>query len=153
MKNELSKNIDFLAGLIFIIIGVVALVTAQNNLPIGTSLKMGPGYFPTVLGYIMTAFGLYVMVRGLIKGKEKVEGVWGIRPVVMVSMGLAAFGLVMDYLGLIPALIVMIFISALGGPEFKFKEVLILAVVMTVVSWGIFIYGLNMPLPLLVWGN
>jgi hypothetical protein len=153
MKSGLSKNIDFLAGLIFIIIGLVALVTAQNNYPIGTSLRMGPGYFPMALGYIMTAFGLYVMVRGLIKGEEKVKGVWGIRPLVMVSLGLASFGLVMDLLGLIPALLVMIFISAFGGPEFKFKEVLIMAVVLTVVSWGIFIYGLSMPLRLFVWGN
>jgi hypothetical protein len=153
MKAKLNKNTDFLSGLIFIVIGLVALVTAQKNYPIGTSLKMGPGYFPMVLGYIMTAFGLYIMVRGLIKGEEKIEGVWGIRPVIMVSLGLAVFGLVMDLLGLIPALIVMIFISALGGPEFKFKEVSILAVVMTAVSWVIFIWGLNMPLRLFIWGN
>jgi hypothetical protein len=153
MKAKLSKNIDFLSGMIFIIIGLVAVVTAQKNYPMGTSLKMGPGYFPTVLGYIMTAFGLYVTVRGLIKGEEKVEGVWGVKPAIMVSLGLAAFGLVMNLLGLIPALIVMIFVSAFGGPEFKFKEVLILAVVLTVMSWGIFIYGLNMPLRLFFWGN
>lgn len=153
MKGKLSKNVDFLSGLFFVIIGVVALVTARKYYPIGTTLRMGPGYFPTVLGYIMTAFGLYIMGRGLIKGKEKVEGVWRMRPLVMVSMSLAVFGFIMNLFGLIPAVIVMTLIGALGGPEFKLKEVLILAVVLAVVSWGIFIYGLNIPIRLFVWGD
>jgi hypothetical protein len=153
MKGESSKNVDFLAGLIFIILGLVAAITAQKSYPIGTSLNMGPGYFPMALGYILTAFGLYVMVRGLVQGQEKVQGVWGIRPIVMVSLGLAVFGLVMDLLGLVAALFALIFISALGGREFKFKEVLILAVVLSVASWGLFIYALGMPLRLFVWGK
>ena len=153
MKGESSKNVDFLAGLIFIILGLVAAITAQKSYPIGTSLNMGPGYFPMALGYILTAFGLYVMVRGLVQGQEKVQGVWGIRPIVMVSLGLAVFGLVMDLLGLVAALFALIFIIALGGREFKFKEVLILAVVLSVASWGLFIYALGMPLRLFVWGK
>lgn len=149
MKIELRNNKDFFAGLLFIVIGLVAMVMAQK-FPMGTSLRMGPGYFPTVLSGIMIAFGLYVMARGLIKG-EKIEGVWGIRPLVLVTLGLVVFGFIMERLGMVLALFALFFISALGGHEFKFKEVLILASVMTAAAWGIFIYGLGLPYRLFWW--
>jgi uncharacterized membrane protein YidH (DUF202 family) len=144
MKVELRNNKDFFAGLMFVIVGMVAVVIALKNYSMGTSLNMGPGYFPTLMGGILTAFGLYVMARGLIKG-EKVAGVWGIRPLILLSLGIVAFGFLIDHLGMVPALVVLFFISALGGREFKLKEVLILTVVMTVASWAIFIYGLGLP--------
>ena len=150
MKIELRNNQDFFAGLMFIVIGLAAVVIAHKSYPVGTSLRMGPGYFPTRLGGIMTAFGLYIMVRGLIKG-EKVEGVWGIRPLALVTLGIVAFGFLMDRLAMVPALIALFFISAFGGHQFKFKEVLILAVIMTVASWGIFVYGLGLPYRLFSW--
>ena len=149
MKIELRNNKDFFAGLLFIVIGLLAMVMAQK-FPMGTSLRMGPGYFPTVLSGIMLAFGLYIMARGLIKG-EKIEGAWGIRPLVLVTLGLVAFGFIMERLGMVLALFALFFISALGGHEFKFKEVLILAVVMTAAAWGIFIYGLGLPYRLFWW--
>ncbi len=149
MNIDLRSNKDFFAGLLFIAIGVFAMVVAQN-FPMGSAVRMGPGYFPRVLSGIMIAFGLYVMVRGLIKG-EKIEGAWGIRPLVLVTLGLVAFGFIMERLGMVPALFALFFISALGGHEFKFKEVLILASVMTVAAWGIFIYGLGLPYRLFWW--
>lgn len=149
MNIDLRSNKDFFAGLLFIAIGVFAMVMAQN-FPMGSAVRMGPGYFPRVLSGIMIAFGLYVMVRGLIKG-EKIEGAWGIRPLVLVTLGLVVFGFIMERLGMVPALFALFFISALGGHEFKFKEVLILASVMTVAAWGIFIYGLGLPYRLFWW--
>jgi uncharacterized membrane protein YidH (DUF202 family) len=144
MKVELRNNKDFFAGLMFVIVGMVAVVIALKNYSMGTSLNMGPGYFPTMMGGILIAFGLYVMGCGLIKG-EKIEGVWGIRPLVLLSLGILAFGFLIDRFGMVPALVVLFFISALGGQEFKLKEVLILTVVMTMASWVIFIYGLGLP--------
>jgi hypothetical protein len=152
MKIEFRNNQDFFAGLMFIVIGLLAVVIAQKNYPLGTGLRMGPGYFPVMLGGVLIVFGLYVMVRGLIRG-EKIKGIWGIRPLILITLGVVAFGFVMDHLGMVPALFVLFFISALGGHEFKFKEVLILTVVMTVASWVIFIYSLGLPYRLFFWGR
>ena len=149
MKIELRNNKDFFAGLLFIVIGLLAMVMAQK-FPMGTSLRMGPGYFPTVLSGIMMAFGLYVMIRGLIKS-EKIEGKWGIRPLILVTVGIVAFGFIMERLGMVLALFALFFSSALGGHEFKFKDVLILATAMTAAAWGIFIYGLGLPYRLFWW--
>jgi hypothetical protein len=152
MKVELRNNKDFFAGLLFAFVGLIAVVIALRNYSLGTSLNMGPGYFPTLMGGILTAFGLFIMVRGLIKG-EKIAGVWGIRPLILLNLGVIAFGFLIDRFGMAPSLVVLFFISALGGKEFKFKEVLILTVAMTVASWALFIYGLGIPLRLFIWEN
>ncbi|OFW65190.1 MAG: hypothetical protein A2Y74_02150 [Actinobacteria bacterium RBG_13_63_9] len=152
MRIDLRSNQDFFAGLLFIAFGLVAVVIAFKNYPVGTSFNMGPGYFPTLLGGILTFFGVYLLLRGLIRRVE-IEGVWGIRPLALITLGIVAFGFLMDRLGMVVALLALFFISALGGHEFKFKEVLILTVVMTVACWGIFIYGLALPYRLFFWGN
>ena len=59
-----------------------------------------------------------------------------------------AFGYVMEHFGLIPALVVMFFIAAIGGHEFRWKEVAILTVVMSAFAVGVFVYGLGLPYPL-----
>jgi hypothetical protein len=151
MKMDVRGNQDFFAGLMFIAFGVVAVVISLQNYPLGRSFNMGPGYFPLLLGGILTVFGVYVMLRGLLTG-AKIEGVWGIRPLVLVTLGIVAFGFLMERMGMVPALVALFFVSALGGREFKAKEVLILTAIMTAMSWGIFIFGLQMPFRLFAWG-
>jgi len=146
MKFDLRSNKDFLAGLLFILIGVLAVVVARDY-PMGSAMRMGPGYFPTILGGILFLLGVYVMVRGIRSG-TKVEGKWGWKPLALITLSIVLFGFLMDRLGMIPALVVMIFAAALAGPEFRFKEVLILTVLMSVFAVGVFVYGLKLPFQL-----
>lgn len=152
MKAELRNNKDFFSGLLFIVAGLAAVIIALRDYPLGTSLNMGPGYFPGLTGGVLALFGLYIMVRGLIKG-ERIVGIWGIRPLILLSLGITAFGFLIDRFGMVPSLLVLFFISALGGKEFRLKEVLILATVMIAACWALFIYGLNLPLRLFIWEN
>lgn len=153
MKSDLLNNKDFLAGLMMIAIAVVAFWMALDY-PFGSAVRMGPGYFPRVLAGIMFAFGVFVLVRGLIT-KERVQGAWGWKPLAFITLSLLVFGWLMDRIGLIPALVAMFFVSAYGGPEFKLKEVCILTVIMVILGWVIFIYLLGLPYPLVKspWGN
>jgi hypothetical protein len=146
MKFDLRSNKDFLAGLLFILIGAVAMVFARDY-PMGSAMRMGPGYFPTILGGLLFLLGVYVMVRGIRSG-AKVEGKWGWKPLALITLSIVLFGFLMDRLGMIPALVVMIFAAALAGPEFRFKEVLILTVLMIVFAVGVFAYGLKLPFQL-----
>ena len=146
MKFDLHDNKDFLAGLLFILIGASAVVFARDY-PMGSAMRMGPGYFPTILGGILFLFGVYVMVRGVRSG-AKVKGEWGWRPLALITLSIVLFGFLMDRLGMIPALIVMFFAAALGGPEFRFKEVLILTILMSCFAVGVFVYGLKLPFQL-----
>jgi len=149
VKVNLQNNKDFLAGLLMIVIGGIAFYMALDY-PFGSALRMGPGYFPRVLAGIFIAFGIYVGLRGL-RTKEKVEGVWGWKALALITVAFAAFGWLMDRIGLIPSLVLLFFVSALAGHEFRLKEVIILATVMTLFAYGVFIYGLGLPYRLFWW--
>ena len=143
MKFDLRNNKDFLAGLAFIAIGVLAVVIARDY-RMGSAMRMGPGYFPTVLGGILCLLGVYVMVRGIFSG-AKVKGAWGWRPLALITLSIVLFGFFMDRLGMIPALAAMFFAAAAAGREFRFDEVLLLTVLMSFLAVGVFVYGLKLP--------
>jgi len=147
MKFELRNNKDFLAGSLFIAIGVLAVVVARNY-PFGTAMRMGSGYFPTVLGGILILLGAWVMVRGLRSG-EKLKSGWGWKPLALIALSIVLFGSIMARLGLVPALVAVLFVSAYAGREFRFKEVLVLTAVLCVFAVVVLLYVLKMPYPLI----
>ena len=146
MKFDPRNNTDFLAGLAFIAIGVLAVVIARDY-RMGSAMRMGPGYFPTVLGGILCVLGVYVMVRGIRSG-EKANGDWGWKPLALITLSILLFGALVDRAGMIPALAAMFFVAAAAGREFRFKEVLLLAVLMSTFTAVVFLYGLRLPYPL-----
>ncbi len=149
MKLDLRNNKDFLAGLLFIAIGGLAVVIARDY-PMGAAMRMGPGYFPTVLGGILLLLGVYVMLRGIFSG-ESVKVEWSGRPIALITLSIVLFGFIVDRLGMVPALVVVLFTSALAGREFRFKEALLLTVLMSIFAVGVFVYGLKLPYPLFTW--
>ena len=146
MKTPLQQNRDFLAGMLFLLIGGIGFYVALSY-PFGTLQKMGPGYFPRVLSGVLIAFGLVTLVRGL-KSGEKVQGSWGWFPLAMLTVSLVAFGFLMEHLGLIPALVVMLFTAAYAGKEARFREIAVLTVIACIAATAIFIWGLKLPFPL-----
>jgi hypothetical protein len=146
MNNNFGSNKDFLAGLLLLCIGAIAFFMALDY-PFGSSLRMGPGYFPRVLAGVLMFFGVFVLVRGLMT-KERIKGIWGWKALAFIVVSLIVFGFTMEHLGLVPALVAMFFIAALGGHEFRFIEVVILTVFMTIFSVVVFVYLLGLPYPL-----
>ena len=146
MRSGLHQNKDFLAGLLFLTFGGLTVYFAREY-PLGWIERMGPGYFPTALGSILCLFGFDILVRGLWSG-ERVAGTWAWRPLVLITAAIAIFGFAMEKVGLVPALVALCVVTALGGREFRLKEVAILAVLMSTFSAGIFVYGLKLPYPL-----
>lgn len=147
MKADLLHNKDFLAGLLLLAFGSIGFYLALDY-PFGSSLRMGPGYFPRVLAGIVLAFGVFVLARGLVT-KEAVKGVWGWRALAYISVAFVAYGWIMDRFGMIPALVALFFISARGGHEFKWLEVTILTVFMSIFAVVLFVYGLGLPYQLI----
>jgi uncharacterized membrane protein len=147
MKLELRNNKDFWAGMMFFGTGVGAMIVARHY-PFGTTLRMGPGYFPMVLGGILIVFGAFIMLRGLRKS-ENMHGPWPLRALIMLPLSIVAFGILMKLVGFIPALAALVFLSAASGREFKLKEVLFLSLFLSVLSVGMFIWGLGLPYPLI----
>jgi len=151
MKPDLRSNKDFLAGLLFLFLGGFAVAVASDY-PMGSTMRMGPGYFPTALGVILCLFGVYLMVRGIRTG-GKMERGWAWRPLAFITLAIVLFGFLLDRAGMIPALVAMFFAAAAAGREFRFREVLLLTVVMGAFAAAVFLYGLKLPYQLLpgVW--
>ncbi|HYY39091.1 MAG TPA: tripartite tricarboxylate transporter TctB family protein [Xanthobacteraceae bacterium] len=144
---KLSNNKDLWAGAMLIATGAATVIIARNY-AFGTTLRMGPGYFPTVLGGILILFGLYLVVSGL-RSTDEIQGSWPLRAMIVLPLALVLFGVLMTHAGFLPALLVLIFGSALAGPQFKLVEVLLLAAALSVVSVALFVWGLGLPYPLI----
>src|SRR5262245_54023820 len=108
--NTLLARKDVWAGLMLIAIGAGAMLVARNY-PFGTALRMGPGYFPMLMGGLLILFGLGILASGLRAG-EAIEGSWPLRALIILPLSLVLFGVLMERAGFIPALMVLIFGSA-----------------------------------------
>jgi hypothetical protein len=146
MKLGLSNNKDLWAGAMLIATGAATVIIARNY-AFGTTLRMGPGYFPTVLGGILILFGLYLVVSGL-RSTDEIQGSWPLRAMTVLPLALVLFGVLMTHAGFLPALLVLIFGSALAGPQFRLVEVLLLSAALSMVSVALFVWGLGLPYPL-----
>jgi len=140
MSRFLTK--DFLAGLMFIAFGLAALWFGRH-LAVGTGVRMGPGYVPRALSYILMGLGGIIVVMALVSGSEPVEAPkW--KPITLVTIGIVCFALLFERAGMLPALVVLVAISSAGGEEFKLVEVLGNMVVLTILCVVVFKLGLGM---------
>jgi hypothetical protein len=137
---------DIWAGLMLIVIGGAAMFIARNY-PFGTALRMGPGYFPMVLGGVLILFGLATLATGLRDG-ETIQGSWSLRALIILPISLVLFGVLMEYAGFIPAMMVLIFGSATASTEFRWFEVLLFSIGLTALAAAVFVFALGLPYPL-----
>ena len=143
MKKGLHSLKDFYAGLFFIFFGTATLVISRSY-AMGTAIRMGPGYFPTILGGILTLLGLVISVRSFWMKGEPIKG-GKIRPLLLILIAILAFAYLLERIGMVLASFLLIIVSSLGGGEFRFREVILFYFVLTALAVGIFIYGLGLP--------
>jgi hypothetical protein len=147
MKLAIPDSKDFWTGVMLVATGAAAILIARDY-AFGTTLRMGPGYFPTALGAIIIAFGVYLVVKGM-RGGEKIEGGVSIRALIMLPLALIVFGFLIERAGFVPALAILIFMAAAAGPQFRLVEVLLFTVVLTALCVAVFVWGLGLPYQLI----
>jgi hypothetical protein len=146
---KIKSQKDFWSGLMFLLVGVVFAAEALNY-TFGSSARPGPGYFPFGLGVLTAVLGAIVLFKSLTVEVESDEriGPWSWKPLLIIIAAVALFGWGIPHLGMFIALPMLIIGSALAGSEFHWKDALINCVVLTAGSWAIFIWGLNLTIPL-----
>ena len=157
MRPRLRKPQDFWCGLFFIALGVIAMYASQSY-PVGDALQMGPGYFPTWLGGLMIAFGLVIGGLSLRAGGEPGQSLkrsdWAFRPWLVLTATLVVYALMMDGgAGFAPSLMVLVIGCALAHKDVRWRETLVLSVLVTAAAVAIFSYGLGMPYRLFWWSD
>jgi uncharacterized membrane protein len=147
LKIRDQKN--FWSGVMFIAFGLFFAGWAQQY-DMGSAARMGPAFFPTLLGGLMFLLGVIVLIEGL--ATEHADGKiepFNFKALVLVLGAVIAFGLLLRPAGLFVALFVLIGVSAFGSHEFKLRDILLLSIGLSLLVYGVFIYGLNMTIP--VW--
>jgi putative tricarboxylic transport membrane protein len=144
---KLQNPRDFLAGLLFMAFGGVALAMSQSY-AIGTAARMGPGYFPRALGLVLVVLGALLSLRGFRPSQEP-QPEWRWRPLAVVLAGVALFSFTAQWLGLVLAGLALVFVSSAASPEFRWKEALVSGAIQGAATVVVFVYGLGLPLP--VW--
>ena len=143
---------DLYAGLMFIFIGGFFSIWGTVNYPMGSAVRMGPAYFPAILGALTAALGIIIMIRGFTTpDADPSPTQW--KPLLLILGSAIAFGLGMDSfsLGFVASVFAAVFICAAGGYEFRWKEAMIESVVLVFVCYGMFVYGLGLPFRLFPW--
>jgi hypothetical protein len=131
----------------FIGFGLFASVWAVANYQMGTAVRMGPAYFPAVLGGLLAVLGLIVLLQSLSAEGPPIAHM-NFRPLILISAACVVYGYLMKPLGLVLATAALVYISALGGHEFKWREVTILYAILIVFSVLVFVKGLTLPFPI-----
>lgn len=143
MGLTVRNSRDFLAGLIFLFVGVFAAVLSRDY-PMGSAMRMGPGYFPFVLGVLLALLGAAICVRSMAQRGPGVEGV-DPRALVLVLAAVGAFAVTIESAGIIIAATLLLAIGASASRESRYREVIALTLLLLALTVGVFVYGLGLP--------
>ena len=147
MPSVIRSPKDFLAGLMFIVIGLIAVFIARDY-SFGSAVKMGPGYFPTILGGLLAAIGVACIVESLrAKGAALEKIVF--KPMVLVCVSTLLFGLMLRNAGMVFAIAFLIFMSAYASVKFRWVVALCIFIIMALFCYLVFVKALGLPMPLL----
>lgn len=149
---------DFFSGLMFTVIGG-AFAYGATGYNIGTGGRMGPGYFPLLLGVILAILGLIIMFKALVVATPNGDkiGKWAWKPLLLIISANLVFGVMIGGLpsiglppmGLVAGIFALTIVASLAGDRFNLKEVLILSVILSIGSYAAFILLLKLQFP--VW--
>jgi putative tricarboxylic transport membrane protein len=146
---DVLARTDVLAGLLLMAVAVFGL-WASHDYPVGTALRMSTGYVPRLLCWILLGLGALILAQGLRTPSPPLRptpSAW--RALLSVTAALIAFGLGIERLGLVAAIVLLVGIGALATRALRPLEVAAAAVVLIALSWSIFIVGLGLTIP--VW--
>jgi hypothetical protein len=136
---------DFWSGVIFMAFGGAAVFIARDY-PFGTTFKMGPGYFPTVLGALLALVGLLAVLRGLVRPGTAV-GRFAWRELALVLAATVLFGLLFRGAGLVVAVMLLVAVSAYASRHFRWGPTVAIGVGMAVFCVLVFVKALGLPIP------
>jgi hypothetical protein len=144
---KLTRDQDFLAGMIFIIFGIGYLLLS-NNLDFGSLRRMGPGFFPTILTVLLVAIGVFLALKAAKAQGEQATG-FAAKAVLLISAATISFGVLIRGAGLLAAVVSLVLVSSLASKKTRPVAVVLLAAGLAVFSTFVFVEGLGLPMPVI----
>jgi|SRR5436190_22847937 hypothetical protein len=138
---------DLATAILFVAVGLSAFFIGADY-PMGTPQRLGTGVLPRILAWCLMGTGILLLIKAILAEGASLTG-WAWRPMVMVTLAVAAFALLVDRAGLMVAMLVSMTLVALGTPETRWREFAAFSVLMLFVGAGVFVWGLGMPISIL----
>jgi hypothetical protein len=147
--KSVSVNLrDLAAGAVFIAIGLFFALNSLAYLNFGEAVSMGPGYFPTVLGFVLAGFGVFIGATSI--GKANVPfGAVSIRGTLLIMASILFFAFSVRGLGMAPSLGISVYLSAISSGRMTIPGALVVSAALTVFCVAVFIYALGLPYPVI----
>lgn len=141
----IKSSQDLLCGVLFVLMGGFLLWVARDY-SMGSPVRLGTGVFPTLLCWGLVISGAIIIVQALLTDGERLTP-WAWRPVIMITIGTILFSVLIDRLGLLVAMTALMICGAVAGKDHKWGQTVIFMLIMIVIGYGLFIWGLGMPIP------
>ena len=155
---QIKSQKDFFSGLMFLVVGV-AFAWGASSYSIGTGARMGPGYFPLILGILLAILGAVIAFKAMTVDTPDGQKIGALawKPLTYVIGANILFGVMLGGLpsvglpamGMIAGIYALTIVASLAGSEFKWKEVLVLATILSIGSYLAFVVLLKLQFP--VW--
>lgn len=143
MSISIRSPRDFCAGLIFLFFGALAAYIARDY-PMGSAVRMGPGYFPYLLGILLALLGVVICIKSLLIHGERIESA-NLRALLLVLGAVGVFAGTIESAGIVIATALLVGVGAAASPESRLHEVAILIVFLLALAVGVFTYALGLP--------
>lgn len=147
MKSKDTR--DIIGGFTLVAIGLFAALYAQRY-DLGELQEMGPGYFPTALGVLLTVLGLFIAIPAFFREGTTINIEW--KSLIWVLISLSVFAIALTKAGLIVATILSVLAAAVPSKS-SWKTRVILALSLAVIIYLVFLFGLGMILPVWPWSH
>lgn len=147
MPSFIQHPKDFWTGLIFLTLGLTAIIVGLDY-TMGTAGRMGPAYFPTVLGALLSFIGLCAVIRSFFRSGEAIERL-AVKELLLILLSVLLFGVLIRGAGLVAAVVVVIMVSSYASKKFTWKAALALAAGMAVFSVLVFVKLLGLPIAII----
>lgn len=135
---------DLVAGLLFMVFGAISIIVGSEY-PAGTAAKMGPGYFPRILGGLLVVLGAAI-IWGALRSRGSRLGFAALLPVSIVLLAVVLFGVAAPYLGLIGSAFLVVVVASCAGRGVRPAEALVSGALLAAASVAVFVYGLGLQL-------
>jgi hypothetical protein len=145
-----AQRANVIGGLLAIAVGVVTIVESSEY-AIGTVRRMGPGFFPIVLAGLMVTLGIGMLLLSRRGGEDDAIERPAFRGILFVMAGILAFALLIDRLGLAPAVTAAVVVSAMADPAPNLPHVALLALGTAALTALVFVYLLGLNMPVVQW--
>jgi len=134
---------DLGAAAVFMAIGLAGIYFG-HDLTFGTAARMGPGYFPVILSWIIVAIGVIVGIKALTIEGPGIEPIQ-LRPILIIILAILAFGYLIDRAGLAITAVLLTVLAAFARRDVNLVEAILLGVCLAIFAVVVFVYGLSQP--------